>query len=480
MNEETRESRPVFPEAGREQWRAVAEKALKGQPPDESLRSLTDDGIPIEPLAPRVPDAGLWAGKRPRLALLGRLDDPDPARANAQAHRELAEGADGLALVFAGAPTAYGFGLTASLKPLQQVLDGVPLGRIALRVDAHPQSRQSAEWLLTLMGKARIDPAKLELSFGIDPAAIFGGTGRLKMSIEALEASLPPSLAHYFALGAPGVLLEADGRVFHEAGATEAQELGGVLSSALSYFRMFEEARQPLVYAAPHIGFTLSVDHDQLTGLAKLRAARLLWARLAESCGLEPEPAAIHAETSRRMLARKDPETNIVRNTVAAFTAIVGGADSLSVLPHTLPHGLPDPFARRLARNTALVLTREAHLGFVQDPASGAGAVEAMTGRLCEAAWDEFRRIEGEGGILRSLQAGALQARVRGARERREKSVREGERAIIGTTRHAPKEERAIEVLDARLVVRSPAEGAAVCEPLLPAPLDAALDGLPA
>lgn len=477
MNEEQRENRPVFPEASREQWRAAAERALKGQPLDEALRSFTDDGIPIEPLAPRRPDAAVWVRKRPRPALLGRLDDPDPARANVQAHRELAEGADGLALVFEGAPTAYGFGLNASLKALQQVLDGIPLGRIALRVDVHPSSRQSAEWLLTLLGKARVDPARLELSFGIDPAAIFGGTGRLKMSIEALEASLPPSLAHYFALGAPGVLLEADGRVFHEAGATEAQELGAMLSSALSYLRMFEEARQPLVYAAPHIGFALSVDHDQLLGLAKLRAVRMLWARLAESCGLGTEPATAHAETSRRMLTRKDPETNIVRNTVAAFTAIVGGADTLSVLPHTAPHGLPDPFARRLARNTALVLTREAHLGLVQDAAGGAGAVQTLTDRLCEAAWEEFRRIEGEGGILRSLEAGALQARIHKARQGREQAVRDGERVIIGTTRHALKEERAVAVLDAARLDRPQTEGAAVCEPLLPVPLDAALDG---
>ncbi|HEV7256060.1 MAG TPA: methylmalonyl-CoA mutase family protein [Mesorhizobium sp.] len=476
MSEERRESRPVFPEASREQWRAAAERALKGQPLDEALRSFTDDGIPIEPLAPRRPDAAVWRGKRARPALLGRMDDPDPARANAQAHRELAEGADGLALVFAGAPTAHGFGLAASLKALQQVLDGIPLGRIVLRVDAHPSSRQSAEWLLMLLGKARVDPARLELSFGIDPAAIFGGTGRLKMSIEALEASLPPSLAHYFALGAPGVLLEADGRVFHEAGATEAQELGAILSSALSYLRMFEEARQPLVYAAPHIGFALSVDQDQLLGLAKLRATRVLWARLAESCGLEVEPVAIHAETSRRMLTRKDPETNIVRNTVAAFTAIAGGADSLSLLPHTLPRGLPDPFARRLARNTALVLAQEAHLGSVQDPASGAGAIEALTDRLCETAWDEFRRIEGEGGILRSLEAGAFQARIREARERREKAVRDGERIIIGTTHHALKEERAVAVLNASPRGRSQAEGVAVCEPLLPVPLNAAVE----
>ncbi|TIU81990.1 MAG: methylmalonyl-CoA mutase, partial [Mesorhizobium sp.] len=107
-----------------------------------------------------------------------------------------------------------------------------------------------------------------------------------RMSIEALQASMPQSLAHFFSMGVPGVLLEADGRVFHNAGATEAQELGTMMASAVSYLRMFEEARQPLVYAAPHIGFALSVDQDQFVSMAKVRALRRLWARVQEACSI--------------------------------------------------------------------------------------------------------------------------------------------------------------------------------------------------
>ncbi|TIX38911.1 MAG: methylmalonyl-CoA mutase, partial [Mesorhizobium sp.] len=147
----------------------------------------------------------------------------------------------------------------------------------------HPWSRAVADWLVAFLSKRRSDPAKLNLSFGIDPAAIFAGTGRLRMSIEALQASMPQSLAHFFSMGVPGVLLEADGRVFHNAGATEAQELGTMMASAVSYLRMFEEARQPLVYAAPHIGFALSVDQDQFVSMAKVRALRRLWARVQEA-----------------------------------------------------------------------------------------------------------------------------------------------------------------------------------------------------
>ncbi|TIX46390.1 MAG: methylmalonyl-CoA mutase, partial [Mesorhizobium sp.] len=139
-----------------------------------------------------------------------------------------------------------------------------------------------------------------------------------------LQESMPQSMAHFFSMGVPGVLLEADGRVFHNAGATEAQELGTMLASAVSYLRMFEKARQPLVYAAPHIGFALSVDQDQLLSMAKVRALRRLWARIQEVCSIPASTASIHAETSYRMMTTADPETNILRTAIACFAPAAG------------------------------------------------------------------------------------------------------------------------------------------------------------
>ena len=153
--------------------------------------------------------------KEPAGALAGRPAHrrPRSQRANRQALDDLSQGATGLSLVFEGAPNAFGYGLPASPEALETVLAGVPLARTHLRIDAHPASRAMADWFVAYLTKQRADPSKLSLSFGIDPAAIFAGTGRLSMTIEALQASMPQSLAHFFALGVPGVLLEADGRV---------------------------------------------------------------------------------------------------------------------------------------------------------------------------------------------------------------------------------------------------------------------------
>jgi methylmalonyl-CoA mutase len=459
--------------AERQRWLALVEKALAGGSFEEKLVSHTDDNIPIEPLYDRLATAEPVVRANPGSPWIisQRVDDPDVGRAKAQAMEDVAQGATGLSLVFEGAPNAFGYGLPRTAEALETVLDGMPLDRIQVRIDAHPWSRAVADWLVAFLTRRRSDPAKLNLSFGIDPAAIFAGTGRLRMSIEALQASMPQSLAHFFSMGVPGVLLEADGRVFHNAGATEAQELGAMLASAVSYLRMFEEARQPLVYAAPHIGFALSVDQDQFVSMAKVRALRKLWARIQEACSIPASTAGIHAETSFRMMTAADPETNILRTAIAAFAAAAGGADSIAILPHTITHGLPAGFARRVARNAQLIMANESHIDHVADPASGSGAVEALTAELCEAAWAEFQAIEKEGGVLSSLQEGHIQKRVKEAAGRRDAAYQAGERTIVGTTVYPREDERPVETLSAE---RRPqfTEGVAKCEPLFPIRVD--------
>lgn len=457
-----------FAPIDRDGWVKLAQKALKGADFDESLISKTDDAIAIEPLYERRRNALLTPRKNPSKPwhIVQRIDDPDPVRANRQLLEELENGATGIALVFEGAPNAFGYGLPSTREAVDKVLYGVHLDMIHLRMDVHPKSRACADWFVDYMRPRDVNPKTLSFSLGIDPAATLAGTGRLRMSLAALKASLPQSLSGFFSSDLPGIVLEADGRVYHNAGATEAQELGAMLSITTGHFRLFEEARQPIVYAAPHIGFALSVDQDQFLSIAKIRALRRLWARLQEACGsMRPSQATIHAETSYRMITRLDPETNILRNTIAGFAAAAGGADSIAVLPHTIAHGLPDAFARRLARNTQLVIAEESNLAFVADPACGSGAVESLTENLCAAAWKEFQALEQDGGILQSLVDGKFQARIIAARNARTEEYLSGKRAIVGTTLFPAQRERPVTVLDAPHMPL-PTDGVVHCEPL--------------
>lgn len=378
---------------------------------------------------PLAPESRAEAGRRVRPKLIQRIDDPSPEKANQQALEDLASGADGLAIVFEGAPNAFGNGLPANPETLAAALRDVPLMRTHLRLDVHPQSRASIDWLVQLLTARRVSPERLDVSFGFDPAALFAGTGRLRMSIEAMLASMPQSLAHFFALGVPGILLEADGRVFHNAGATDAQELGIMLASAVTYLRMFEEARQPVLYAAAHIGFSLSIDQDHRRAVAKLRALRALWARVLESYSVPPLEAVIHAETSYRMLTTRAADANLTRATVAAMAAMDAGATSLSLLPPSLPSGLPDAQARRAVRSALLVLGVEADV-------APSGDVDGLAASIGEAAWAELRRIEEEGGVLRSLLDGRVQGRIAEARAALAESLRGGRPAIIGMNVH--------------------------------------------
>lgn len=459
-----------FGDQSEARWRALAAKALKGADVDAALSSNTDDGIVMFANNPRVASkAPLFTRRKEGWAIVQHIDDVDLPRAAAQAKAEIEGGANGLSLVFEGAESAHGYGLPAHESTISAVFDGINLEGLTIRIEPHPHSRLSAEWLADYLRQRKVK--RINLSLGIDQASILASTGRLKMTLEALEASLPQSLSGFFAAGIPGVLLEADGRVYHNAGATEAQELGAVLSIAASHLRMFETARQPVSEAADHVGFALSVDQDQFVSIAKLRAVRLLWQRVLELSGVKDAPRAfVHAQTSFRMLSRLDAETNILRSTIAVFAAATGGADSVSVLPHSMAHGLPDSNARRIARNTQLVLREESRLGFVDDPAAGSGAVETLTEHLCQSAWSEFQRLESEGGVLRSLLAGALQARIAQAQRARQASFEAQSRTIIGTTAFPANLERTVDTLQAQRPVLK-VESSIHCQALKPARL---------
>jgi methylmalonyl-CoA mutase len=210
--------------------------------------------------------------------------------------------------------------------------------------------------------------------------------------------------------------------------------LAFVLSTALAYLRALEAEGVSLDAARRMIFFRLSADADQFLTIAKFRSLRKLWARIEAACELAPEPAFVSAETAWRMMARRDPHVNILRATIAVFAAALGGANGITVLPFTSALGLPDRFARRIARNTQLVLLEESHLGKVTDPAAGSGVVEELTDQLCRAAWVLFQEIEAAGGIAAALAGGLIQQRVADVRAKRAAAVARRQDALTGVS----------------------------------------------
>ena len=439
----------VFPSSDDAQWRARVDAVLKGAP-FERLQSRSYDGIAIAPLYRRLTQDSPRALSRSggRWKVLSRVDHPDAAVANGQALNDLENGSDGLHLVFAGAVGAYGFGLPAGREALEGALAGVHLDTgLPLELDLPLQTKDSPRHLADLMAEAGVDPAAAQVSFGFDPfgqMAVSGGAPMDWASLAPMAATLMTSLA---ASGFRGRFCVADGRPVHGAGGSESQELAYIVAAALAYRRALDSAGVDLDTARSMIGLRVASDADEILGIAKLRALRRLWARVEQACGLTPAPVHIHAEASMRMMSRRDPWVNILRGSVACFAAGLGGADAVTVLPFTQALGLPDAFARRIARNTQVVLLEESNLGRVADPAAGAGSFETLTDALCEKAWELFQDIERAGGLFAALASGLVQSKIAATQAERARNIARRKDAITGTSEFPNIVEAPVEVL---------------------------------
>ncbi|CEJ09964.1 Methylmalonyl-CoA mutase small subunit [bacterium YEK0313] len=439
-----------FPAATQADWRAAVDAVLKGKPFDKTLVGRTADGLAIEPLYPRAAAAEPLAG-RPAGApwtIVQRADQPAPADANGQALADLGEGASGLALVMRGAIGDHrGDGLVLDgLADLDQVLDGVMLDLIQLRVDAGTAAGHVAAMIAAKVERDRLDPSALAIAFGIDPIGAFARRGTLE-SWDGAAAKAADVVLGLRRRGFAGTQVMADGRVIHDAGGSEAQELAFALGAAVQYLRVLEAAGLGLDEAGQAIAVLLAADADQFLTTAKMRAMRQLWARVESACGLAPARLDLHAETAWRMLSVTDPAVNWLRTTTACFAAGIGGAGHVTVQPWTAAIGLPDAFARRIARNTQLILIEESNLHRVADPAAGSGGVETLTAELCEAAWKLFQGSEAAGGVVAALSAGAIQADVAKVRLARRAAIARRREPLTGTSEFPNVHETTPEVL---------------------------------
>jgi methylmalonyl-CoA mutase len=447
---------PGFPPASEAEWRRLVERVLDGRPL-ESLVSTTFEGLKIAPLYPRATSEGARAlrQKSGAWAISQRMDHPEPETANQMARADLDGGADALTLTVSQAHSARGFGVRIDgERDLDAALAGIDLDLVSLRIDAGPRA-DIAPAFASMARHRSLTSASLDVDFGHDPAGNLARTGILPPGRGVAEMHKLLRDA-----GFAGHLLLADGRPYHEAGAGEAQELGCVIATGVEYLRLLEADGLSLEDARSEIAFLLAADVDEFLSLAKFRALRLLWARVESVCGLTPRPMRLHAETAFRMMTKYDPFVNILRTAMGVFAAGVGSADAITVLPFTLALGLPDDFARRIARNTQLILIHEAKLAKVADPAAGAGSFEALTEELCKRAWSLFQDFEAHGGMIESLRAGVPQTEIAAAAAARREAIAQRTLSITGTSAFPLLAEALVSVLEtAPTAAESPAAG---------------------
>jgi methylmalonyl-CoA mutase len=460
-----------FAPASYHDWRKLVDGVLKGAP-FERLVGKTYDGLKIEPIYTRAHNAAPIAGRSAATPwqIMQRIDHPDAALANAQALHDLENGATGLEIEFAGGTGARGFGVAdASRKALTKVFDGVFFNAgIAIALNPVLGRGNAGTVLADLIEAGGTNPADVDIRFNYQALTTMAVRGAAPSPWSEMAAPFAKVVGGLIGRGFKGPFVLADGRPIHDAGGSEVQELAFTLAVALAYLRMLETGGMALEKARTALSFRLCADADQFLTMAKFRALRLLWAHVEESCDLAPKPIFIAAETSWRMLTQRDPYVNMLRATIATFSAGLGGANAVTVLPHTLALGLPDAFARRAARNTQLVLLEESNLAKVSDPAAGSGGIETLTQQLCEAAWSLFQEIESAGGVFAALQQGLIQRKVAATRAAREANIAKRKEVLTGASEFPNLHEAHVAVLDARSEAPASHDDAAIKFDALP------------
>ncbi|GBD49119.1 methylmalonyl-CoA mutase family protein [Methylopila sp. Yamaguchi] len=424
-----------FAPATEEDWRAAAEAALKGRPLESVIRHRTMDGVAVAAIRPRSAASPI-PGRAPgaRWISFSRIDIADPAAANAQALEDLNNGAAGLALAFLTPGDGHGVAAD-TLDRLDQALEGVLLDLAPLYLEVVPfEGRTAAALVAALIERRGVAPSDTFICFGVDLLRDLVRTGTLPRSWNEMGARIAGVVEGLRTRGFMGPVFSIDARVAHGAGATNVQELAGALASATEHVRALVANGVDLEAAADAMSFAFSCDADQFATIAKLRAARLLWAAWRRESGLPERTVHIHAETSRRMMSERAAHTNLVRTTIAAFAAGVGGADSVTVRPFTDALGTADADARRLARNAQAIILEESNAHRVADPAAGAGAIDGLTDALAETAWMLFQQIEREGGLLQALTSGSWQTQIADARARRRAAVATRRSPVVGVS----------------------------------------------
>lgn len=437
--------RDDFPPVDYDSWRAVVEADLKGVPFEKKFTIHTYEGIDFEPLYGRKHFANehdpqgfpglapFVRGTRARDAVLTGVDLRQVYAVHdvPAVNREICEDvAGGVTSIELNTDTL------ASADQLDDVLTGVDLGKVGIALEAGAEYDSAANWLAEVWKRRGVSLQDVRGALNADPLAALARSGGLPTSADEATGAMA-RLAKWALKNCPHVTtVGIDTSAYHNAGATATQDLAFALATAVAYLRVLTEGGLNLDAAARQILFRVSLGTHHFLAIGKLRALRRLWGRVLETCGTPAAASAmrVQARTSDRVLTRRDPYVNVLRNAASVFSAIVGGADVVTSVPLDHLIGLPDESARRIARNTALVLQEESHLHRVIDPAGGSWFLETITDQLADEAWRIFQEIERRGGMGPALESGWIAEQIAEARAARSKDIARRKEGITGVS----------------------------------------------
>jgi methylmalonyl-CoA mutase len=453
-----------------DQWRDVAEKSLKGASFDAKLLTQTYEGITLQPIYRKddvenlphvtgVPGQAPYVRGTKALGYVTRGWEVSqeivatlPQAFNEAAKHDLERGQTMLHLVLHQAtlngidPDASAVKNTAEhgvsifhRDDLDAAFAGINLEEIPLFIHTGFVALPFVSLLLAHLEKTGVDASKLQGFIGPDPLGTLLVEGQLPCSIQKVYDDMA-QVTHWANQNAPHLrTIHIQSHPFHNSGANAVQELAFSLATGVEYIRALLDRGLSIEQIAPNIQFSFSIGSQSFMEIAKLRAARLLWSTIIEAYGGSEaaQKMNIHARTSAWNKTVLDPYVNLLRASTEAFSAIVGGIDSLHVSAFDEAIRPANEFSRRIARNTQIILEQEAHLSKVADPAGGSWYVEWLTDALAKKAWSLFQQVEEQGGMLRAIEVEFPQKEIEQSAAKKSENIAQRKDRIVGTNMYA-------------------------------------------
>ena len=457
-----------------EEWIESVRASLRGGA-IESLAKRSYEGIDIDPLPHADHLAGLKhhrslpgqfpfvrgtraAGYRARPWLIAaELDISDPREFNAALRDELANGLTAITIT-----DQLSLNTAADI---QLALADIDLARHPLFIQSDARAPEVFNLLSATLGDDAL--SHLRGCCAYDPLRQLATSGAMPAdAFERLTAHAQTVAERSPQLGSIGISTAA----YHDAGADAVQELALAIATGVAYLRALHQHGLAVDMVARKIHLFFNIGENFFIEIAKFRAAKQLWANVLRTLGAEKEARnlKIHARSGRRNKSRLDAHVNVLRLTTEALSAASGGVDSIMLMPYDEPLGASTASSRRLSRNLQLILQEELRLVELIDPAGGAWHLEKLTDGLARAAWSRFQQIEADGGLVESLQSGAIQADIERTAARRQQDITSGESVLVGVNRFVERATMPATQPSPETVEANSAAGAAGVEPLPP------------
>ena len=435
-----------FPPVSTEKWLEKITADLKGADFRKKLVWKTRDGLEVMPFyrqddLDKLHHRGFLPGDYPYVRGARVADNTWLVRQDITVSDYKAANAKALDILMRGV-TSLGFVIedpqSISFENISQLLSGIHLESVELNFMTAGMARELLKAIESALLAVRADMKKVRLSIAANPLGRFAENGKLCIPVEQGLDYLAELVREAGMI--PGIkCVEPSGTLFSNAGTGPVAELAYTLSLGNEYMAALTSRGISPETAATAMKFTFGIGPDFFPEIAKLRAARMLWAVIVRAYGPKSEEAAlmhIHSVTGRWNKTLYDPHVNMLRTQTEAMSAVLGGVESITVEPFDSVFRTADQFSERIARNQQLLLMEESHLDKVADPGAGSYYIEELTSMIADEAWKLFLEIENEGGFLQALKNGTIRNRIDAAAGTRKDDVARRKEILLGTNQY--------------------------------------------